>query len=60
MSVNADLLPTNSLLSPDLHRKIFFGTFADVSECPDLCTPTAEGRGQTVNLNIYIKWQNQK
>lgn len=57
MSVNADQLPTNSLLSPDLHRKIFFCNFADVSECPDLCTPKAEGRGQQVNLNISILWQ---
>lgn len=57
MSVNADQLPTNSQLSPDLHRKIFFCTFADVSECPDLCTPKAEGRGQQVNLNISILWQ---
>ena len=57
MSVNADQLPTCSQLSPDLHRKIFFCTFADVSECPDLCTPKAEGRGQQVNLNISIIWQ---
>ena len=60
MSVNADQLPTNYLISPYLHRKIFFCTFADVSECHDLCTPTAEGRGHSVNLNISYLWQNQK
>lgn len=57
MSVNADPLPTISLITPSLHRKIFFCTFADVSECPDLCTPSAEGRGHQVNLNISIIWQ---
>lgn len=45
MSVNADPLPTNSEITPDLHRKIFFCTFADVEECPYLSTPTAKGSG---------------
>lgn len=45
MSVNADQLPTNSEITPDLHRKIFFCTFADVEECPYLSTPTAKGSG---------------
>ena len=45
MSVNADQLPTNSEFPPDLHRKIFFCTFADVEECPNLSTPTAKGSG---------------
>lgn len=50
MSVNAYLLPTYSHLAPSLHRKIFFCTFADVKECPDLLTPTPEGRGHRLNL----------
>lgn len=45
MSVNADPLPTNSEFAPDLVRKIFFCTFADVEECPDLSTPSAKGSG---------------
>ena len=40
-------MPTRSLLTPDhapcLHRKIFFCTFADVEEYPDLLTPYARG-----------------
>lgn len=43
--LNSGQLPTNSDFSPDLHRKIFFCTFADVEECPYLSTPTAKGSG---------------
>ena len=43
MSVNGGLLPTNSEVPPDLHRKIFFCTFADVEECPDAHSPKPAG-----------------
>ena len=48
MSVNADPLPTKSEIAPDLHRKIFFCTFADVEECPCLSTPSAKGSGHSL------------
>lgn len=60
MSVNAYPLPTCSHHTPCLHRKIFFCTFADVEECPDLLTPTPEGRGQKLNLQSLVLWQNQR
>ena len=53
MSVKGGLLPTNSDLTPDLVRKIFFCTFADVTEYPDLRAPTPEGRRQRFNFSLF-------
>ena len=58
LSVNADLLPTCSLIPPDLHRKIFFCTFADVEECSHSDTPTLEGREQSLITYTFKIWQN--
>ena len=60
MSVNADLLPTNFELTPDLHRKIFFCTFADVTEYPDLCTPSPKGSRHEVKLNLLNNMAKSK
>ena len=43
MSVNGGLLPAYSLIPPDLHRKIFFCTFANVEECTDAHNPKSAG-----------------
>ena len=43
--LNSGQLPTKSETPPDLHPKIFFCTFANVEECPDLSTPSAKGSG---------------
>lgn len=60
MSVNGGLLPTCSELPPDLHRKIFFCTFADVEECPDARDPKSAGGWQMLNDSSFSLWQNQK
>ena len=60
MSVNGGLLPTNSEITPDLVRKIFFCTFADVEECPDAHNPRSAGGWQMLNDSSFSLWQNQK
>ena len=60
MSVNRGLLPTCSELPPDLHRKIFFCTFADVEECPDAHNPKSAGGWQMLNDSSFSLWQNLK
>ena len=53
LSVNGGQLPTNSQFAPDLHRKIFFCTFADVEKRLLLSTPKPEGRGQSLTHSEF-------
>lgn len=53
LSVNGHQVPTKSLIPPDLHRKIFFCTFADVEKRLQLTTPRPEGRGQSLTLSEF-------
>ena len=53
LSVNGGQLPTNSQFAPDLHRKIFFCTFADVEKRLLLSTPKPEGRGQCLTHSEF-------
>lgn len=53
MSVKGGLLPTNSDLTPELVRKIFFCTFADVTKYPDLRAPSPEGRRHRFNFSLF-------
>ena len=53
LSVNGGQLPTYSLIPPDLHRKIFFCTFATVKKCPHSDTPTPKGSGLCSTNNAY-------
>ena len=60
MSVNGGLLPTNSELPPDLVRKIFFCTFADVEKRFDAFIPRSAGGWQMLNDSSFSLSQNQK
>ena len=60
MSVNGGQLPGYSLIPPDLHRKNFFCTFADVEECPHSDTPTPKGSGQCSTNNAFSNMAKSK